>query len=401
VNWWDDNDRATLIAYGLIAVPALVAVLIFRPRPMLPLQRLRYGSWNGGSVLFHGFLLLAAFVATHLFFEKAGIYGRLIPELAEVRFDPLAGADEKAAERVRDVRRSNLSEPLGALFFLAMSFSLLPTLQRTPISRAGMTLARWGPNILLGLRAFLVVTPVVLAIHVVCSQVFKPEQHPFEVLGNLKGLETFEWFFFFANVVVLGPIFEEWLFRGLLQGWLRRATYLEHAMFVAFLAAYVGIVVAFRKLAELDVPIALVAWTAGLAAVDLAAVYLQYRPLYDLGLAYFRRPDLPPLPDDEAVVDAWTVNLFGGEGHEHRARPWRDFGPRWILWKFASARWSIFGSAMFFALAHGTWPTPLALFFLGLALGWLAFRTQSLVPSMIVHGLFNLVSFLALVILSW
>ena len=142
------------------------------------------------------------------------------------------------------------------------------------------------------------------------------------------------------------------------------------------------------------------AWTAMLAAVDLAGIYMLYRPLHERGLGYFRRGDLPPLAKEEQTVDAWTVNLFEAEGREHLERPWREFGTRWFSWKIACARWSIVGTSMFFALVHGAWPTPIALFFLGLVLGWLAYRTQSLVPAIVVHGLFNLVSFLALAILS-
>jgi hypothetical protein len=47
-------------------------------------------------------------------------------------------------------------------------------------------------------------------------------------------------------------------------------------------------------------------------------------------------------------------------------------------------------NAVLFAAIHSNvWPSPIALFFLGLGLAWLALRTQSIIPSIVVHILFN------------
>ena len=57
----------------------------------------------------------------------------------------------------------------------------------------------------------------------------------------------------------------------------------------------------------------------------------------------------------------------------------------------------VFGTALFFAAVHSNvWPTPVALFLLGLGLGWLAVWTRSLIAPVVVHSLFNGVSFLLL-----
>jgi hypothetical protein len=53
---------------------------------------------------------------------------------------------------------------------------------------------------------------------------------------------------------------------------------------------------------------------------------------------------------------------------------------------------AVFGTALLFGMLHvGVWPTPIALFVLGLGLGWLAWRTQSLVGPIVLHSLFNAV----------
>ena len=60
---------------------------------------------------------------------------------------------------------------------------------------------------------------------------------------------------------------------------------------------------------------------------------------------------------------------------------------------------AVFGSAMVFSIVHASfWPTPIPLLLLGLGLGFLAYRTQSLLPSLIVHGLFDTVACLVLLL---
>jgi membrane protease YdiL (CAAX protease family) len=51
---------------------------------------------------------------------------------------------------------------------------------------------------------------------------------------------------------------------------------------------------------------------------------------------------------------------------------------------------AIYGAALVFGSVHASvWPAPVPLFVLGLALGFLAHRTQSLVAPMVLHSLFN------------
>jgi membrane protease YdiL (CAAX protease family) len=59
-----------------------------------------------------------------------------------------------------------------------------------------------------------------------------------------------------------------------------------------------------------------------------------------------------------------------------------------------AASQAVYSTAALFASIH-PWPTPVALFVLGLGLGWLAYRTQSLVGPMVLHALFNAVACLS------
>lgn len=60
---------------------------------------------------------------------------------------------------------------------------------------------------------------------------------------------------------------------------------------------------------------------------------------------------------------------------------------------------AILGSSILFAILHATsWPNPVPLFFLALGLGWLTWRTGSVVPSIVVHVLFNAVACVQIVL---
>jgi membrane protease YdiL (CAAX protease family) len=62
---------------------------------------------------------------------------------------------------------------------------------------------------------------------------------------------------------------------------------------------------------------------------------------------------------------------------------------------------ALFGtSALFGAIHSNVWPSPVALFVLALGLGWLAWRTRSLAGPMLLHGLFNGIACVAL-LLGW
>jgi membrane protease YdiL (CAAX protease family) len=68
-----------------------------------------------------------------------------------------------------------------------------------------------------------------------------------------------------------------------------------------------------------------------------------------------------------------------------------------VLWRFhrtgARRARAVYATAALFAVVHSSvWPNPVPLFVLGLALGWLAVRTNGVLVPVIVHGLFNAVS---------
>jgi membrane protease YdiL (CAAX protease family) len=64
-----------------------------------------------------------------------------------------------------------------------------------------------------------------------------------------------------------------------------------------------------------------------------------------------------------------------------------------------AAAGAIYATSLLFAAAHSfAWPSPVPLFFFALALGAVKYRTQSLVPSVVTHALFNSVAWVILLV---
>jgi membrane protease YdiL (CAAX protease family) len=404
---WDDDLQTTLVAYGVVAVPTLLAILVFRWRrggPLLSIPRLKMGRWTGVAVAGYFILFNLTIYAADRALDYAGVYRRIVTDdstLPPVKDDN--GEEAVSAERLQDLRRQNLAVPFGWLAFLAVSFVLLPLVNETRISQAGMTLSRWQANVALGGIAFLVTTPVIYLILFACRPLTPIEPHALELLGRYARMSLVEWGAMFASAVLVVPMAEEWYFRGLVQGWLRRATFSGHCLFIVMMVVCVGSLIVLMKLANHPAPIPFIAYVAFLAIGYGVGVYRLYRPVLREGVGYFAEGSdasaRPATSTVESDSDPSNPDLFAAErdGVAHHSS---GFGPRWPRWKHAAARWAIVGSAMFFAILHGAWPHPIPLFALGLVLGWLAYRTQSLLPSIVTHALFNLVSFVTLVLIA-
>lgn len=365
----------TLTGYGVAA--ALAAALAAAcgiaawgvSGRLLLLQRLRPGRWTGVTFLIHLFLYRICMEAAVALMASVGLFERILPANANA------------------FRLFVVAAPLGVAAFFAFSVQWLSAFSGTPPSRVGLGFFRWRENVVIGAMAFFVATPVVSAIYAAIAPVFHGRPHPAESMFD-DGSEVFEWILLFAQTVVFAPLVEEWLFRGLLQGWLRRTNLMGHAL---LLWAIVSIVAYLTFVGQGAEP-AQFYFTALLAITYAAMVAALYRPVLTRGLKVFVRSDIEP---PSGAPDLWTTNLFEAEGDENRVTPWSDFGPAWQRWKIANAHLAIFGSAMVFAALH-PWPTPIPLFAFGLVAGWLAYRTQNLVPSIVFHSLFNVVAFVVL-----
>ncbi|HVS35067.1 MAG TPA: CPBP family glutamic-type intramembrane protease, partial [Gemmataceae bacterium] len=166
------------------------------------------------------------------------------------------------------------------------------------------------------------------------------EEHPFEQLATQQP-SALEWFLLVSTAIVTAPVLEEVLFRGALQSWLEERRWAPHiAMGLAVVTA------AAMKGADM----------LNARSQGAGPLLLHLTPiLFLLGLC--------------------VVFL--------------------AVWRFSrsSAPPAVFASSALFASVHSfAWPSPVALFLLALALGWLAQRARSLAGSIVLHALFNGVS---------
>jgi membrane protease YdiL (CAAX protease family) len=187
----------------------------------------------------------------------------------------------------------------------------------------------------------------------------------------------------FFTATVAAPILEEWLFRGVLQTWLVRREWGGHAaMAGALLMALVS-----TRWDRLE-------WSP--TAPGLRALLHSAMPsLFVLFMVpgYLAARWLVTRSQDDQVT-GWQ----GDKGtDEDPLSPAQEQRP-----SRAAVVGAVYGASLLFAAAHSfAWPTPIPLFFLGLLLGWLMYRTESLVAPDVLHALFNGLSCVLLLLQPW
>lgn len=222
-------------------------------------------------------------------------------------------------------------------------FGVLWTASRTRPADLGLSPRRLGSVLSLATVTWLVVAPAVLLLNVLIQLSYLqwvpggPSQHPFAEMFAL-GLSTMEQVLIFLLAIVGAPLLEETLFRGLLQPWSSEA---------------------WRRWTVIGVAGILALFARGSLALSLGST-ASWISWLDV---------LLPLLFLVAVMLALL----------------------WMERREVSVQWrAIVSTSVLFAFIHiDHWPSPIALFFLSIALGWLAVRTGSLVAPIALHMLFN------------
>ncbi len=207
----------------------------------------------------------------------------------------------------------------------------------------GLSTHRLPGNLLVGLLTAFCVNPFAQGVFLVITTVQRhfdtqPENHPIAEMAKAP-LHWYEWVLIVVSTMAAAPVVEELLFRGLLQRWFSA----ERRRGLIAVGAAFALTVLYRqpKIAE--------AYHAG----GRDAVW----------------PQLAPFLFVLAMVPVYLLVV--------RVVP-------------SPAAPGIFGTALLFGSAHMmAWPSPVPLFVLGLGLGLVAHRTQSLIPGIVAHSLFN------------
>jgi membrane protease YdiL (CAAX protease family) len=281
----------------------------------------------------------------------SGFYDRFYPsDIVEAFRD--AASPEHATARTRLLLWAMVAAfPLQALTIPL----LLAHLHGIRPGQLGLTARRWGANLGRGFLLWLLLSPVVWTLNWAVATLYDrwlpggPEEmsqrlHPFHRLSK-QGLFPSEWFLLVFAAVVVAPVLEELLFRGVIQSWCARAAWCSHA------------------------------------ALALAGAFAL-------------------TSHQDQLVRAWQGD---GEGLVQAGAPGLFILALVPLYVWACCRGNpkfpapVFATSALFAAIHSfAWPSPVALFVLALGLGQLARRTGSLAGPILCHSLFNAVSCLIL-----
>jgi len=281
------------------------------------------------------------------------VYGPDFP----VELPPEPSPVQKAAATVRYLWAATFAFPIQ----VGLILGLTSVFGGSPVTGRG-----WARNIVAGYLTWLLVTPAAFLVFVLANLAHAgltgrpPDKHPLTVLGESAGAR--EWALFALQTVALAPALEELVFRGLLLPWL-----------------------ASRRPAHPDAPFTIPPARRPLALLLVAAGVATVMHLGDLRHAW-------AAGDTGGVVAHLVPGLF------FLALVPLDFVPagrlrRHLRLRSRQALRAILASAALFAAFHAhVWPSPVPLVVLAVGLGYLYLRTRSLVGPIVVHGMFNAVS---------
>jgi membrane protease YdiL (CAAX protease family) len=268
---------------------------------------------------------------------------------------PLASASFPTAS---EAHRLLAAQVFPFPFQIATVFYLCFRTGRGRLYQIGFDESDLPRRLLLGWLFWICATPIILALGAYVEWLYRellntsPEEHPLEKIAK-EHLNGIDWVMVIALAMGVAPFLEEILFRGVLQAWatkrMRRGELLMHASLI---------LVIFLRGGKLANAVSRQDWSElAIEAIPLVFVFLMLPATF---IARFLFKGIKP----EVVT-------------------------------------SIFGTSMLFAMAHAfAWPTPIPLFFLALCLGYLAYRTQSIIPGILVHSLFNGVAVVTMMLSS-
>jgi membrane protease YdiL (CAAX protease family) len=227
VNDWLEF-MATVTAYALVAVlGALILAGLWKVKAnrlpsWLPLRRLRRISWNGTDILIVFFTMNLVGSLVHESLQKAGF------------FESLYGAAVDLSTRARELLWSSTLAQLMALGLIVLG---LRQMRGTRLAELGLSCSRAGVNIAVGFVLWLIFVPLMEAVQYlafVATPQGWADEHALNIAGH-QPLEISEWLLLITEAVVLAPLLEEIVFRGVLLGWqLRRGWEAQGA--IAFFA---------------------------------------------------------------------------------------------------------------------------------------------------------------------
>ncbi len=349
---WKDELLALGSAAGTVAGLALpVGILAWIGAkqvcaPILPKWMPPTPRWTGleAILLFAAFNILPTLVVaglTQVGFYSSVLLQHVVSHEKVLAFVGVAGGSAATIDPAES--QTPMRKVMWAGFLAVPLLLLLGRTIRMAVGKDDPIVAsvpsRLPANVALAVAFWFALTPIVFGVNILANWVVTqtgdlPDRHPLVFAGTAD--RTIDLLVFLLSTCVLVPLAEEFVFRGVLIPWATRKSY--------------G-------------PVVILAVAGLFVAND------------SIGHAGLRVPPLMFV----AILGIGLVLLY----------QWSKSRPRFPIRTVAA----VYSTAAFFASVHsGVWPSPVPLFFLGLGLGYLVARTRSILPAVVVHGLFNAIS---------
>jgi len=379
----DDKVLRLMLTSGLSVAlgGAVLAVLLFhvyrlRNAKLLP-ARQALPKWTGFGVLaavglFFLFEVGSGLIQSMLI--QSGFFKSFYGENFPLDLPETPSPTQKGAAVVRRLWSSALSFPLALMAIVLLRRSL--QVQSTSRFRT------WPLGFVAGYLTWLMITPAAFCVFVLASIAHTaltgkgPEKHPLTFIGELAG--PWEWTLFVIQTIVVAAVLEEWLFRGVLLPWLAQRkpvppetsfTILPRHRPMLILLGALGVGTAFTLGTDFLTRPAQVQTAFKEKQIAACAAYL-------IPAGFF----LLLIPFDFLLPKLHRLRRY------LRIRSSQDVRAIWA------------SSALFAAMHAHVWPSPIPLMVLAMGLGYLYLRTRSLVGPIVVHGMFNAVSAVYLIL---
>jgi membrane protease YdiL (CAAX protease family) len=376
-----------VVYLAIWAIRALIAGRLFPPMQERPVP------WTGWQLIIL-VLLVQLFWPTIIYWT---IHQSGLLESDSSQSDPLG----------RD--RANLWVSFATFpFQIASIILLLVGVSRARLADMGLTTRYFGRNLLLALLGWLLLAPAVLLLNLIINLLYRflfqvhEEEHPMMRL-MISGPSTFELVLVVITAILAAPILEELLFRGVLQPWFagRQQRGLIALVAALALATFSRSSKIFDALSNRGIMAAL---QEGMAIGFVLLMIPGYFLARELGRVLFVNLT-STYSSDPAPQDAWLQEgITTSPGHvSDESLVTQSIDAEQLAHSreknAMNQAGAIYATSLLFAAAHSfAWPTPISLFVLALGLGFLVYRTQSIVGSITLHALFNSIAVVILLI---
>ncbi len=239
-------------------------------------------------------------------------------------------------------------QAVGSLVLLLLAPLILRMTSKAPLRDLGLSFEKWWQQVAVGVVAFLAIEPVLLAVQFGSTRVWKTNPHPLfkMVLSEFSpGVPQLA----ILTGVFIAPIWEELMFRGVIQSWLVSRNQRRRPDQIRVDAK------------DLDLPV----------------------------------PEISPNPFDGETNPGNLEPEFAGPADtalkpiSKPPEPAQDRPPSVVL--------AILMTSLIFAGLHWEqWPAPIPLFVFSVIIGYIYQRTGSLIAAICMHAMFNALSTLIL-----